>query len=105
ADHQPIQGGAVSVLVMIDGRRRDKVPATDSSVLRGDGVFEAIRSYDGSLFRLGEHLERLDRSAAALELGLPERSDLTDWLTSAAEESGDCVVRVVITRGDVVPEA
>ena len=46
--------------VLINGEVSDgSVPVTDSSVLRGDGCFEALRSYGGVVFALKEHLDRL----------------------------------------------
>ena len=75
--------------VLINGEASDgSVPVTDSSVLRGDGCFEALRSYGGVVFALKEHLDRLDRSASALGIGLPSRSDLERWITSTAAEFG-----------------
>lgn len=85
---------------MVDGVEAATVPPYDSSVLRGDGCFEAVRCYDGRLFRLDDHLDRLERSARALEIPFPSRDDLVGWMEQAGE--GDCVVRVVITRGDAV---
>lgn len=93
----------MSYLTMVDGGESGSVPATDSSVLRGDGCFEAVRAYRGELFRLPDHLDRLERSARALEMPAPGRDDVTRWMTRAARAGGDCIVRVVVTRGSAVP--
>lgn len=70
----------------------------DIGLLRGYGCFEALRSYDGVPFRLGEHLDRLEKSAAALRLPLPPRADLERWVIDRAAV-GDAVVRIVVTGG------
>ena len=44
------------------------IPATDEGLLRGDGVFEVIRVYDGQPFALEDHFVRLERSATNLRL-------------------------------------
>ena len=46
------------------------IPATDEGLIRGDGVFEVIRVYDGRLFAFEDHMRRLERSAAKLRLPL-----------------------------------
>lgn len=71
----------------------------DGAVLRGDGCFEAIRSYDGVPFAFAQHYQRLTRSARALRLPTPSLEDLRSWVAFCADEGGDCVVRVVVTRG------
>jgi branched-subunit amino acid aminotransferase/4-amino-4-deoxychorismate lyase len=76
---------------------------TDSTVLRGDGCFEAIRTYGGKLFALDEHIERLGRSAAALELEPPDPAVLAEWCQTVASEHPEGVVRVVVSRGDAIP--
>ena len=90
----------------------DGLPATgqlislsvaDGALLRGDGCFETIRSYHGEPFMLGPHLERLQRSAAALRLNPPDQRLLSDWVRQMAAVGGDCAVRVVCTRGAVIP--
>lgn len=81
------------------------VPVSDSSVLRGDGCFEVVRSYQGKPFALEQHLDRLDRSAAKMGIRLPDRGEMRDWILSSALEGGDCAVRVVATRGSALPGA
>ncbi|MFL5894574.1 MAG: aminotransferase class IV [Thermoleophilaceae bacterium] len=80
------------------------VPATDEGLLRGDGVFEVIRVYDGVPFALSDHLDRLERSAANLHLGYePARTALEEETASLLAERGgqafDGCLRIVLTRG------
>lgn len=70
----------------------------DIGLLRGYGCFEVLRSYNGVPFRIGDHLDRLEKSAAALRLPLPGRDDLERWATDRAAV-GDAVVRIVVTGG------
>ena len=94
----------MTVRVLINGVEADGlVPVTDSSVLRGDGCFEVIRSYSGRPFAMDDHLDRLDRSAQALDISLPDRQDLERWVEQVAATCGDCAVRVVATRGSTMP--
>lgn len=74
----------------------------DATVYRGIGCFEAMRSYHGVVFRLDRHLDRLERSAAALAIGLPERRLLELWSRDRAHQGGDCVVRIIATGGDIL---
>ena len=59
-------------LASVDGRIAEtseaRIPAADDGFYRGDGAFEVIRLYAGRPFALGDHLDRLERSAAAIEL-------------------------------------
>jgi len=48
-----------------------KISVFDHGLLYGDGIFEGIRLYDGCVFRLDEHLERLEYSAKAIRLEMP----------------------------------
>jgi branched-subunit amino acid aminotransferase/4-amino-4-deoxychorismate lyase len=94
----------MTVRVLINGVEADGlVPVTDSSVLRGDGCFEVIRSYSGRPFAMDDHLDRLERSAKALDIGLPDRPDLGQWVEQVASSCGDCAVRVLATRGSAMP--
>lgn len=97
------------MLVLIDGRAHEPSEATlsvfDWAVIRGFGVFEVVRSYDGIPFRLEAHLDRLERSASALWIELPPRADLADWIRRCAESGGECQVRLVVTGGSRTADA
>lgn len=94
---------ADAVVALVDGEQGVGVPATDSSVLRGDGCFEAIRVYDGRPFRLDAHLDRLARSASTMSLPVPDRDIVVRWVERVVAGRESCVVRIVLTRGPAVP--
>ena len=81
----------------------------DVTFQRGDGVFEAVRvvaDRDGvpAPRAVSLHLDRLERSAAALELTLPPRAHLESWLRDAARNGGEGgYVRLMVTRGGGAP--
>ncbi|MFQ5522780.1 MAG: aminotransferase class IV [Acidimicrobiia bacterium] len=90
--------------VLINGEPDDgRIEVFDSSVLRGDGCFEVLRSYDGKPFCLNEHLDRLATSARLLEIELPSRGRLAEWIETVSAEVGEGAVRVVVTRGPALP--
>jgi len=79
-----------------------KVSVFDHGLLYGDGVFEGIRLYDGCVFKLDEHLERLEYSAKAILLELPlTREELSEAVceTCRRNELRNGYVRLVVTRG------
>jgi branched-chain amino acid aminotransferase len=78
------------------------IPAADDGLLRGDGVFEVIRVYDGRPFALEEHVRRLERSALNLRLPVDleaVRSDAHRLLAHAGSGPDHELLRIVITRG------
>ncbi|MSP60006.1 MAG: aminotransferase [Myxococcales bacterium] len=78
-----------------------RVPVFDRGFLYGDSVYEVMRTFGGRPFALGEHLERLARSAALLEIALPDRA-LIEQATVAVMEASqekEVYVRIVVTRG------
>lgn len=91
------------MIALVDGERVEHIGVADSTVIRGDGVFEAVRSYGGRLFALTEHLDRLGRSASVMRIGLPGDDRIGGWARSLAAEGGDGIVRIVVSRGDAVP--
>ena len=77
-----------------------RIPVADDGLLRGDGVFEMVRLYGGSPFTLADHLDRLERSAAAIELPL-DRATVEREIEALLADfgDGDAALRIVITRG------
>src|SRR6185369_13719032 len=55
----------------IDSREKALVPLFEHGLLYGDGVFEGIRAYNGRVFKLKEHIDRLFDSAKAILLDIP----------------------------------
>ena len=92
--------------IYLDGKFVDsseaKVSVFDHGLLYGDGVFEGIRLYGGNIFRLEEHLERLEYSAKAILLQLPLTRAELSWATCETCRQNnltDAYIRLVITRG------
>ncbi|HBO57841.1 MAG TPA: branched-chain-amino-acid transaminase [Opitutae bacterium] len=79
-----------------------KVSVYDHGLLYGDGIFEGIRLYDSCIFKLEEHLERLEYSAKAIMLNLPwTRKEIAEAVceTCRANDLTDGYIRLVVTRG------
>lgn len=76
------------------------VPLKDDGLYRGDGAFEVIRLYEGRPFALGDHLDRLERSGAAIELSF-DRAALEREIDALLAEAGapDGQLRLIVTRG------
>ncbi|MEX2106560.1 MAG: aminotransferase class IV [Solirubrobacterales bacterium] len=91
-------------LASVDGRVTPTAEATiglkDDGLYRGDGAFEVIRLYEGKPFALGDHLDRLERSATAIELEL-DRAALEREVDALLGEAGpvDGQLRLIVTRG------
>lgn len=94
------------MVVYFDGKYVDsneaKVSVFDHGLLYGDGIFEGIRLYGGNVYRLDEHLERLELSARAIMLTLPlSRAELAFAVceTCRRNKLQDGYIRLVVTRG------
>ncbi|MFO8014120.1 MAG: branched-chain-amino-acid transaminase [Phycisphaerae bacterium] len=92
--------------VWLDGRLVDrseaKISVFDHGVLYGDGVFEGIRSYAGTVFRLEAHVRRLFDSARGIRLAIPmTQEEMAAAINETREANGldDSYIRVVVTRG------
>lgn len=92
--------------VYLDGRylplSEARVPVMDRGFLFGDGVYEVIPAYGGRLFRLREHLERLESSLRAISMAPPLEIDAWEALLQPLIEpfgGADCSVYLQVTRG------
>jgi branched-chain amino acid aminotransferase len=94
------------MLVYLNGKLIEKDKAVisvfDHGLLYGDGVFEGIRSYDGLVFKLKEHIDRLFRSADAISLKVPMTKDgVSKAVVETLKANGlkSAYIRLVVTRG------
>lgn len=92
--------------IFIDGKffseRDAKVSVFDHGLLYGDGVFEGIRAYNGRIFKLKEHIDRLFYSAHAIMLEISmSRGELSEAVraTVRANKLKDSYIRLIVTRG------
>lgn len=93
--------------IYINGRLYNKEDAKisvfDHGLLYGDGVFEGIRSYNGLLFKLKEHIDRLYESAHYIMLNIPMPEDeliKAIIYTLKANHLKNAYIRLVVTRGE-----
>jgi len=92
--------------IYIDGKYCDegnaRISVFDHGLLYGDGVFEGIRVYGGKIFRLEQHLDRLNASAKAIMLQVPmTKQALTEACCETCRQNKitDGYIRLVVTRG------
>jgi branched-chain amino acid aminotransferase len=93
-------------LVYVSGTWRDAAEATvsvfDHGLLYGDGVFEGIRAYNGRVFKLERHIDRLFDSAKAIRLEIPHsHADVCELVLETCRRNAisDGYIRLVVTRG------
>jgi len=92
--------------VYIDGKyypkSQAKVSVYDHGLLYGDGVFEGIRAYEGVVFRLKDHIDRLYSSAHMIMLTIPvSKEEMTKLVLETLRKNSlrDAYIRLVVTRG------
>jgi len=92
--------------IYIDGKfypkSEAKVSVYDHGLLYGDGVFEGIRAYNGVVFKLKEHVDRLYRSAHTIMLQIPmTKSEMIKAVLETLKKNNqkDAYIRLVVTRG------
>ncbi len=92
--------------VFIDGEflpsSEAKISVFDHGLLYGDGIFEGIRAYNGRVFKLTEHINRLFDSAKMINLNIGvNKEQMTDAVleTLRVNKLEDAYIRLVVTRG------
>src|SRR2546428_13494194 len=103
---RPTAVGVKEAKIYIDGKfypeADAKISVFDHGLLYGDGIFEGIRFYNGRVFRLGEHLDRLWDPARSISLEIPmTQQGMTEALLEAIRQKPvpDGYLRLVGTRG------
>ena len=98
--------GQKELFIYIDGKHcpksEAKISVYDHGFLYGDGVFEGIRAYNGSVFKLKEHINRLYASARAIMLEIPlakEKMIKAVIETLKKNRLADAYIRLVVSRG------
>ena len=79
-----------------------KVSVFDHGLLYGDGVFEGIRAYNGRVFKLDDHTDRLFRSAQAIDLKIPHsKAEINAAVLATCKANGitNGYIRLIVTRG------
>ena len=101
-----VLGDAYNAYLFIDGEfvtgDEAKISVYDHGLLYGDAVFEGIRAYDGKIFKLDEHLDRLFDSARMLSIDVPlTRDEFKQVIYKLLELNGlrDAHIRPIVTRG------
>jgi len=82
------------------------ISVRDSGLLYGAGLFETMRSYNGKVFALDEHINRMIDSGKKLAINIPEKDFLAEAVNKTIEANGlkDARVRVTVTNGSMSSE-
>jgi branched-chain amino acid aminotransferase len=98
--------GGEELFSYVDGRLVPKSEASlsvmDHGLLYGDGVFEGIRAYDGVVFKLREHIDRLYESAHYIRLEIPiSKEEMIEAVLETLRRNAlrDAYIRLLVTRG------
>ena len=94
------------LLVYIDGnyypKSQAKISVYDHGLLYGDGIFEGIQAYNGIVFKLKEHIDRLFRSAHTIMLQIPAtKEEMINIVLKTLRKNNlkESYIRLVVTRG------
>jgi branched-chain amino acid aminotransferase len=93
------------LLIYLDGKfvpkSEAKVSVYDHGFLYGDGVFEGIRAYNGRVFKLKEHVDRLYDSAKAIAMDIPlTKDEMTEIILETLRKNNlkDAYIRPIVSK-------
>jgi len=97
----------MSIQVYVNGKffpkEEAKISVFDHGFLYGDGVFEGIRAYDGRVFRLKEHIDRLYNGARGILLQIPmSKEEMIEVVLETLRKNNlrDAYIRLIVSRGE-----
>jgi len=96
-DDRDINKRLVMRRIWVDGEENGRVRGDDPGLLLGLTVFETLRTYNGTPFRLQQHLDRLVGSANQLNITIPEKAVLTAEIQAVLEHTADADYRLRYT--------
>jgi branched-chain amino acid aminotransferase len=106
SEREPVALPASEPVVYIDGEfypeSEAKISVFDHGFLYGDGIFEGIRAYNGKVFKLKEHIDRLYDCAKVIDLRIPtSKGELQEIILETLRRNGlrDAYIRPIVTRG------
>lgn len=94
------------ILIYINGKfypeSEAKISVFDHGLLYGDGIFEGIRAYNGRIFKLEEHIDRLYESAKTLDIKIPlSKEEFKEIIIETLRKNKltNAYIRPIVTRG------
>ncbi len=87
-------------MIIINGQQGNSIQVMDRSFMYGDGVFRTMRMRDGRINAWLGHYRKLDADCQALDILCPARATLEQEVAQIAYDTPDCVVKIVVSRGE-----
>lgn len=87
-------------MIIINGQQGDSIHVMDRSFMYGDGVFRTMRMREGHINAWHAQYQKLASDCQALDILCPARSTLEQEIKLLAQDTSDCVVKIVVSRGE-----
>jgi 4-amino-4-deoxychorismate lyase len=86
-------------VILVDGQANESIHALDRGLAYGDGVFRTMRARAGVLQLWPEHYRKLRADCARIGIECPGERELLDDIERLLGVEGDCIVKLIVTRG------